>query len=259
MVADYYHRTGLLWTRLKGVLVYPAIVLFGAMLLSLFVAWIYLPLAEATGISEAMIDLLEGRPSAGFESALWIAGLFLPAILITLTALTVISVVCIRPLRSWLGWRFPGFREARIAQVAAALNLMLSGGCSIREAVGWLRELERGTPVGEDLDRWEIVLQQGGTRAEQLRPVSRLMPPLFFWVLAGDGEVWAGGTRRASELYQGRAAYYAELLLNAALPVSILALGLMIMGQLVSLVRLVLGSGLGDLLLLTCAADFRNG
>ena len=41
MVADYYHTMGVLWTRLKGVIFYPAIVLFLALLLSIFLQFWY--------------------------------------------------------------------------------------------------------------------------------------------------------------------------------------------------------------------------
>ena len=40
MLADHYQRRHVIWTRLKGLMVYPAIVLFGAFLLSCFLSLI---------------------------------------------------------------------------------------------------------------------------------------------------------------------------------------------------------------------------
>ena len=40
LLADYYQRRHLIWTRLKGLMVYPAIVLVGAFLLSCFLSFL---------------------------------------------------------------------------------------------------------------------------------------------------------------------------------------------------------------------------
>jgi type II secretory pathway component PulF len=60
---------------------------------------------------------------------------------------------------------------------------------------------------------------------------SRLFPPLFIWLVANAGDDLAAGFRRAAELYEARAAYRTELGLYAALPVSVLFLGALILSQ----------------------------
>ena len=46
MLADHYQRRHVIWTRLKGLMVYPAIVLFGSFLLSVFLCLISKELAR---------------------------------------------------------------------------------------------------------------------------------------------------------------------------------------------------------------------
>jgi hypothetical protein len=54
-------------------------------------------------------------------------------------------------------------------------------------------------------------------------------PPLFVWLVARGGDLAAG--QKAAEIFQGRAKHRAEMMLYSALPVSILALGIMIISQ----------------------------
>jgi hypothetical protein len=59
----------------------------------------------------------------------------------------------------------------------------------------------------------------------------KAFPPLFLWLVSNAGEDLAAGFRRAGEVYSERANHRIEMLLYAALPVSILALGIMIACQ----------------------------
>jgi type II secretory pathway component PulF len=60
---------------------------------------------------------------------------------------------------------------------------------------------------------------------------SLTIPSLFVWIVASAGDDLASGFAQAAELYTDRARRRAELLLNLVLPCALLALGLMIMGQ----------------------------
>jgi hypothetical protein len=62
-------------------------------------------------------------------------------------------------------------------------------------------------------------------------------PPLFLWLVANAGEDLAAGFRRAGEIYNARAVHRIEMFLYAALPFTILALGAMIICQILPLVR----------------------
>src|SRR5260221_11098429 len=45
------------------------------------------------------------------------------------------------PLRRWLRWHLPGFKEAALAQLASAMRLMLKGGTNLADALGLLHGL----------------------------------------------------------------------------------------------------------------------
>jgi type II secretory pathway component PulF len=59
----------------------------------------------------------------------------------------------------------------------------------------------------------------------------RVFPPLFVWLVSSAGEDIASGFQHAAEIYQARAANRSEMLLYAALPVMVLALGVVILTQ----------------------------
>ena len=68
-----------------------------------------------------------------------------------------------------------------------------------------------------------------------------MFPPLFVWLVANGGEDLAAGFKRAAEIYQARASYRTELLLQAVLPVAILVLVCLIFSQILTLIHAVLG------------------
>lgn len=136
--------------------------------------------------------------------------------------------------RRWLRWRLPGFREANLAQLAAALHLLLARGGHLDESLALLAELEGPSPAGRELVRWRQRLAAGAGRLEVFAAPSRTFPRLFVWLVTRAGSDLAGGFRRAAELYHQRAQHQAEMLLHAALPVAVLFLGLLILVQLSS-------------------------
>jgi hypothetical protein len=60
---------------------------------------------------------------------------------------------------------------------------------------------------------------------------AKSFPPLFVWLIANSREDLVGGFLRAAEIYYQRAVYRIEMMLYAALPVAVLALGFFILGQ----------------------------
>ena len=91
------------------------------------------------------------------------------------------------------------------------------------------------------MHRWESKLAEGRSRFEDISRGSKVFPPLFLWLVA-SGEDWVKGFARAAEIYQTRAAQRIDMMLYAALPVSILLLGLLIVGQVVAMMQLSFGS-----------------
>ena len=60
---------------------------------------------------------------------------------------------------------------------------------------------------------------------------SRYVPPLFIWIVDSAGEDLRLGFRRAAELYEERAQSRIQIMLYAVLPVSVLTVGSLVVGQ----------------------------
>lgn len=231
LLADYFQRQNNLWTRLKGLMVYPLIVLFAAFALSglLTVIWFK---AVRPGWFGLIFDVMDGTRLPGFTRLtmpllenLWVY----PTLFGLLFVLAVLALVW-PPLRQRVRWRLPAFREASVARMAASMHLLLKGGVALPDALALVAQLESGK-AAEDLRSWLANLSAGQTRFTEVAARSRVFPPLFVWLVANAGEDLAGGFRRAAEIYEARAAHRAELGLYAALPVSVLFLGAIILSQ----------------------------
>jgi type IV pilus assembly protein PilC len=226
LLADYYRRAGTVWTRLQGLMVYPLIVLVAAICLSFF-----LLLLQRQILKSFFVELME----QGVPPHLSIPALFVPAAL-ALAALAVVALFCLPKLRRNLRWRLPGFREASLSQLAAAAEMMLRKGVPFSDALKFLHQLERHTVAGDELVHWQERMAEGNGKIQVLAADSRVIPPLFVWIVANAGEDLAGGFRDAAEIYYNRASAKIEMLLVAALPISILALGLLIPIQILPVV-----------------------
>jgi type II secretory pathway component PulF len=220
LLADYYHRVNLTWTRLKGLMVYPLIVLVAASGFTIFLAF----LAERL-MSQMQALLWYQGPWAVSSPFFWA----LPSVLVLAATVWAVGLTQ-RRFRNFLRWTVPALRDASLAQLAAALALMLKGGTPLAEALAFAEKLEDGTPAGEALARWREQVARGEGRPaqwESLRP----FPPMFLWLLRQSGESPGLGFANAAALYNARAQYRTELLLYGFLPVSVLLLGSIVMVQ----------------------------
>ena len=221
-LADYYERRHALWTRLKALIVYPAMVLAAALALSVFLLWLNTRL-----IFPAMRELLDGRAGPdGYPLMLWA-----PLVWLVLLALLVAGALSVPAWRDRLGWRLPGFKESNLAQLAAALHLLLERGGNLAESIALIRDLEGASPAGRELAGWHSRIASGQGRVEQFTAGARVFPPLFLWLIAQSGEDLARGFQRAAEIYFQRARHRTEMLLYAALPVAVITLGILILIQ----------------------------
>lgn len=230
-LADYYTKTHSVWTRLQGLLVYPLLVL----LVATGVAVIF-----ATGFGTLIEDVF-GDITVGFGSvpaadpAALRFLLWLPVYVLAGAAVALVVGQCSPALRRRLRWRLPGFQEASLAQAATAMSLLLRGGKTLPDSLALVQQLEAGTPAGAELARWQARLADGRGKFADLAADAKVFPPLFLWLVASAGEDLALGFARAAELYYTRAAHRIEMMLYAALPVSVFALGVMILLQTVPL------------------------
>ena len=225
LLADHYQRRHVVWTRLKGLMVYPVIVLIGSFVLSCFLAFVVSKLVHSADFQA--FGFGQGQYVTSTASTV----IWLSPFLIGLGAAIICVAVAMPGVRCALRWRLPAFREASLAQLASALALMLKSGVPLDKALGLMEQLERGTPAGKEISRWRERLASGRGIFSEMADGGRIFPPLFVWTVAQSHEDLPAGFQRASELYQARAAYRTELLLYSALPCSVLALGMVIISQ----------------------------
>ena len=227
MLADYYQRVDSTWTRLKGLLVYPFIVLAAAFGLSCFLTF-----ASSHIIAAGFPEIMGIRLPPSILVNIWA-----PPVVIGLILVAALLILCVPPLQRSLRWRVPAFKEARLAQVASAMGLMLKNGGNLGDALTVVEKMEQGTVASAELAQWHGQLTHGHGQFSDMAAPGRAFPPLFLWLVTNAGEDLAGGFRRAGEIYDARANHRIEMFLYAALPFSILALGIMIVCQIFPLVR----------------------
>lgn len=225
LLADHYHRANALWTRLKGLLVYPLIVILVSLGLTLLISLNFSRFLSQFGTELAPQPILT------------IPSIWMPPIVLTLVALLGVAAVCIPSWRARLRWRLPAFREASLAQLASAMALMLKNGTTLPEALALAEALESATPAAKALAHWRQLVEAGQGKPAEWTGDSRPFPPLFLWLVQKGGENVAAGFQKAAEIYQARASYRIEIALYGALPVSILLLGEMVLWQAIPLVR----------------------
>lgn len=227
LLADYYSRVHALSNRLKGLMVYPVILLTCSLALSLFLSVTFATLVHL---------LREEFPGniAGLAPA---AALFWAAPVGFFLMLSGFLFVLARPrLRHWLRWHAPGLREASLAQSAATIATMLGGGTQFDDSLRLVEQVEADTPASADIKTWRELLREGHRGFDELSVRNRVFPPLFVWLVAQGGENLTLGFRRAAEIYGARAAAKTDLLLYAALPLSVALVGLLIVGQVISVI-----------------------
>jgi type IV pilus assembly protein PilC len=227
MVADHYHRTNALWTRLKGLMVYPIIIIVVSLALTLVLSLVF---------SHFVAGFLDQYPSQ--MSALAVEAIWIPPLVMAALGLLWAAALAIPSWRAWLRWNLPAFREASLAQIASAMNLMLKNGTTLADALALAEGLESATPAGKAvIAQWRSMVESGRGKPVQWPAAKRPFPPLFLWLVQKSGEDVAAGFQKASEIYQARAAYRIEMALYGALPISLLFLGQMVFWQIAPLMR----------------------
>jgi type IV pilus assembly protein PilC len=230
LLADYYQRAQSIRMRLKGLMVYPLLVLTMALALSVLICAIFHTMVNATAF-----ELLGSQPlprSIGIN-------LLLPPTFLILVFIGVVVALATPRLRRALNWKLPGFQEASLSQLASAGGLILKNGGNLQETLRLLHSLEQETPAGVELDRWQQRLGEGRGKFADVAEASKVFPPLFIWLIASSGENLAEGFKQAAEIYYARATHKVDMLLYAALPVSILLLGVMIISQMMPALQLL--------------------
>ncbi len=226
LVADHYHRLSLAWSQFKGALFYPIITLIAAFFLSLFLAYTLASIPETFLTVSQQAFGFSHSSTTGSGTPLSIRFLpLLPPIVLGSALAGLLIAVTVPVIRRRISWRIPGFRDASLAHTAASCSVLLKSGLTLDDALTLVRDLEGDRTTRADLSRWIEQLAQGQSSFGAVARSSASFPPLFIWLVASSGEAIGEGFAKAAQLYQRRAEYRADLLTNAAMPVSILFVG----------------------------------
>jgi len=230
MLADYFQRQCNIWTRLKSLMVYPLIVLFAAFLISAVLAliWIEVIGPSMLGVFGGMGMRLPGATLLAFAA---LKDIWVFPVVLGIVFFLALAIIFTAPLRGKFLWRLPAFKEASVARVASALNLLLKNGVSLPDAIQLVGQLESNAGAAADLQRWGKNVAAGVTRFSDVAGTNNIFPPMFVWVVANAGEDLAAGFNRAAEIYQSRAIYRTEVALYSILPIAALFLGAVVLSQ----------------------------
>ena len=227
LLADHYARLGVTWTRLRALMLYPVLVYLALVVLLCLFAWLYGSVASVFADTSAA--------GLGFRMELPWTVLWLPITAFTLLTVTGLGLLTSSQGRRWASWRLPGFKEASCAQFGGTMNLLLRSGNTPQQSLDLMVALEGESELGRELVRWRARLALGHGKFAEWVVTGSALPPLFLWLLAQAGEDLVGGFSRAAEIYQERARHRIEMMLYAALPVSVMGAGLLITWQLIPL------------------------
>lgn len=230
-LADHYAGTHAAWERLRSVLIYPILVLVAATCVSLTTSIL---LANLFAVFEPELTFMlawhypygEGVNANRYLIFTWIP----PAILITLVVVTFISLRTAR-IRREAEWILPAFKENKLATFASSMAVLIRGGIPLSNALGLIEKTDHDSRLAEEIRTWNAALASGESTFGAAAKSSRLLPPLFLWAVTSCGSNLADGFSKASGIFQSRANYKIELLLNTALPVFVLVLGGVIVAQ----------------------------
>jgi type IV pilus assembly protein PilC len=231
LLADHYQRRHALWTRLTGLLTYPFILLILTLGFSGLMIWL-----QRTVVVDIWGSVMADWQGTGARTLTIVQLWVLPVL--CLLALGLLTAALLLPFsRRRLGWKAPGFREASLARFADSMHLLLAGGSTLDDAIALMAEVEKRSPAGRELTLWRRRLAEGKGRFAEFSADGRVFPGLFRWLVAQGGEDLKAGFRRAADIFDRQARYRVEMVLYAALPVSILAVGLLIAAQVVCAFR----------------------
>jgi type IV pilus assembly protein PilC len=239
LAADHYRESANLAMRLKGVMVYPLLALITSLLVTVLLARM---LGLAIDEHQAFAD-----PRVRSDMGFWFAGLWLPPVFLAIATVAVVALLLVPAWRHALRWRLPGAIEASLSNLAGTITMLLKSGCRLPEAIQLCAGLEPARAVSRELREWDERLARGERELGIPSKKRGVFPPLFLWLISSDPEDRLTGFARAAEIYQRRARARLEILLYAALPVMVLFLGGVVLGQAVFAVRIIYAIGAGQL------------
>ena len=221
-VADYYERIGNLATRLRGLAIYPMLILVCGMLVAGLMAFLAFTLRDDLG-DLTMVNEMNPSTAATLFHNSWIS--LIPVALFALGFLFYMTVLRSQKMRRYFSWKIPMLRDATLAQYAALSETLLASGARLPEVVGMVRKLEAGSEMEADLAQIEQNFAEGHADYDSASRECRTIPNFFNWIVAQAGEDVAAGFGHARTIYTSRAESKMQAFLYCFLPVNILLVG----------------------------------
>ena len=224
-VADYYERIGTLVTRLRGLAIYPMLILVCGLLVAGLMAFLISMLkkdvailTEEHGGQSMLSEFFVSSWSSIFPMGVFAVGLLFYAI-----------VLRSQKMRRYFSWKIPMLRDAALAQYAGLAEALLTSGARLPEVIGMVRKLESGSAMETDLAQIEQNLAEGHAGYDSASRGCRTIPDFFNWIVAQSGEDITAGFGHARTIYTSRAESKMQAFLYCFLPVNILLVGLLLL------------------------------
>ena len=226
-VADYYERIGTLVTRLRGLAIYPMLILVCGLLVAGLMAFLLSMLKKDVGILTfgGVSDLQS--PTTRFFRSSW-SSIF-PMGVFAVGLLFYIIVLRSQKMRRYFSWKIPMLRDAALAQYAGLAEALLTSGARLPEVIRMVRKLESGSAMETDLAQIEQNLAEGHAGYDSASRGCRTIPNFFNWIVAQAGEDVTAGFGHARTIYTSRAESKMQAFLYCFLPVNILLIGLLLL------------------------------
>ncbi|MDB6053468.1 MAG: Type fimbrial assembly protein PilC [Verrucomicrobiales bacterium] len=228
MIADHYEKTAGLLLQIRGMLVYPLIVVVGACILSFSMDRMF---AFTTPVMKS------GFQEGEFDTSLATLGHFAPFVLMGISILFFVSIITPLFRRQMLRW-VPGFKESVLARIGNGSSLLIKKGVPLAEALELIASLESG-PFRMALQRWAADIRTGIAGIKNPGGCQSL-PGLFVSFIQNSGENLALGFDEASLYYARRAKYRMEIGLYCFLPIITIALGFLVCAQGLGVIQLII-------------------
>jgi type II secretory pathway component PulF len=221
-VADYYERIGTLATRLRGLAIYPMLILVCGLLVAGLMAFLSSMLKN--DVADLTDSFMMGRSELSqFFGSSWIS--IFPMGVFAVSFLFYVIALRSQKMRRYFSWKIPMLRDATLAQYAALSETLLASGARLPEVVGMGRKLEAGSAMETDLAQIEQNLAGGHADYDSASRGCRAIPDFFNWIVAQAGEDVAAGFGHARTIYTSRAESKMQAFLYCFLPINILLVG----------------------------------
>ena len=228
-VADYYERIGTLATRLRGLAVYPMLILICGIIVSGLMAYLSVVLKNDL-VSITLSEETRGGSPQWFSiyGSVWFSVFPMCVFLVGLCVYS--FILRSQKMRKYLSWKIPMLRDAALAQYASLTEVLLSSGAPLPEVMKMVSKLENGSEMEADLKKIEQRLSEGQASYEAASRGCKTIPGFFNWIVSQGGEDVATGFSHARSIYSGRAENKIQAFLHCFLPINILLIGILLLG-----------------------------